>query len=113
MFSLEATFTAPGIEWRGFCFAPATAAGEDFVFPDAGELDRVKDVAVAGALADAGEVPGAGGKARGGDIAGVGALAGAGEVPSGIVRVGRIAGVGAVAGGVEVAGAWFRIFDGL
>ena len=110
MFSLEATFTAPGLEWRGFCFAPATAAGEDFVFTDAGELDRVRDVAVAGALADAGEVPGAGGKARGGDFAGVGALAGAGEVPSGIVRV---AGVGAVAGGVEVAGACFRIFDGL
>ena len=110
MFSLDATFTAPGLEWRGFCFVPAAAAGEDFVFPDAGELDRVRDVAVAGALADAGEVPGAGGKARGGDFAGVGALAGAGEVPSGIVRV---AGVGAVAGGVEVAGACFRIFDGL
>ena len=113
MFSLDTTFKVPGLEWRGFCFAPATAAGEDFVFTDAGELDRVRDVAVAGALADAGAVPGAGGKAGEGDIAGVGALAGAGEVPSGIVSVGRIAGVGAVAGGVEVAGACFRIFDGL
>ena len=113
MFSLEATFTAPGLEWRGFCFVPTAAAGEDFVFPDGGELDRVRDVAVAGALADAGEAPGAGGKVRGGDIAGVGAPAGAGEVPSGIVSVGRIAGVGAAAGGVEVAGACFRIFDGL
>ena len=90
-----------------------TAAGEDFVFPDAGELDRVKDVAVAGALADAGEVPGAGGKARGGDIAGVGALAGAGEVPGGIVRVGRIAGGRGGGPSNALEGACFGIFDGL